>query len=363
MHKQFMLAALDQAWLGRGLCAPNPSVGAVAVRDGITIAHAWHQGAGKPHAERDVLAQLPKPASDVTLYITLEPCTHWGRTPPCVDALIAWGVQRVVYGYRDPNPLVQEKNATAILTSHGIEVVYYPLLEINRFYQSYRYWMLTRKPWVTVKLAQTLDGKIAGPQGLRVPISNEQCATFTFQQRLRSDILLTTARTINHDDPLLNVRLESEPVAKPVAILDRAQALQPQASIWQSAQHCHVYQDAATGLSPNTERASYYGITCERNQFVLPELLQHLGELGFHDVWVEAGGTLFTALHQAGLVQRTYLYIAPTTLGDEGTTAYHVPGLFTQDHVLTSQKCGNNLLVCFDWQVNHQQDTSECLPA
>ena len=137
MHKQFLLAALKQAELGKGQCAPNPSVGAIAVRNGIIIAQDWHRGAGSLHAEQLLLAQFPPKTPGVSVYITLEPCNHWGRTPPCIDALIEHGVEQVFFAFRDPNPLVAKKDVFALLGAHGIKVSHSPLPEIDEFYQSY----------------------------------------------------------------------------------------------------------------------------------------------------------------------------------------------------------------------------------
>src|SRR3990167_1363592 len=219
MHKQFLLIALREAAFGRGLCAPNPCVGAVAVQNNHIIAQAWHHGPGSLHAEPLALSKFKANTPNVTLYVTLEPCNHWGRTPPCVDAIIQHGIEKVVYAYHDLNPLVCKSSTEAILRANGIDVLYFPLPEINEFYQSYTYWHRTKMPWVRAKLAQSLDGKIAGVDGKRVQISNAICNDFTHEQRRVSDLILTTAQTINQDDPLLNVRLHEQIQAKTVAIV------------------------------------------------------------------------------------------------------------------------------------------------
>src|SRR3990167_3715293 len=177
MHKDFMLAALDLVWLGRGICSPNPSVGAVLVHNQQIIAKAFHPGAGQLHAEQLVLDQLPADGlTNLTLYVTLEPCNHWGRTPPCVDAIINHRIDKVVFAFRDPNPLVVKNNTPHLLEEKGIEVIHYPLPEIDLFYQSYQYWFDTKRPWVTAKIAQSLDGKIGGFNGERLRLSNAECA-------------------------------------------------------------------------------------------------------------------------------------------------------------------------------------------
>jgi len=355
MHKQFLLAALQQAWLGRGVCSPNPSVGAVAVRDGKIISQAWHRGAGTPHAEQLVLAQLPEDVSHITLYVTLEPCNHWGKTSPCVDAIIARGIQRVVYAYRDPNPVVKANNTPELLSQNGIEVIYHPLPEIDSFYQSYRYWTLTGKPWVTAKIAQSFDGKIAGADGEHVMLSNALCHEFTHQQRLHSDVILTTAQTVNRDDPLLNVRLPNSCASKPVAIVDRQGILNPQAKVLSMASHCHVFHDAQYQIAEPHPACSYHTLPLNNHQLNLEALIRHMGRLGYHDVWVEAGGRLFSALHQAGLVNKTHIYLVPALLGDKATSLYHHAEIFKQPHSLSWQQMGNNMIASLTWQ-RHEQE-------
>lgn len=360
MHKRFLLAALDQAWLGRGICAPNPSVGAVAVHNEQIIAQSWHRGAGSPHAEQLLLEKLPKNLLGVTLYVTLEPCNHWGKTPPCVDAIIQYGIERVVYAYRDPNPLIVANNTPDLLQQSGIDVLHYPLAEVDAFYQSYSYWTITKKPWVTVKMAQTMDGKIAGAQGKQVPISNASCAEFTHQKRLHSDAILTTVRTVNQDNPSLNVRLSNTSVAKPVAIIDSRGTLNPKAKLLTTAKHCHIYHDENHQIDalPN---CFYHSMPTNKGQLDLEAIIRHLGSLGYHDVWVEAGGKLFTALHQARLVNKTFLYIAPSILGQEALSAYQQPDIFNHASNITWQAMGNNVIASLDWST----DAGEypCLPA
>ena len=349
MHEQFLLAALDQAFLGRGICSPNPSVGAVAVYQGMIIAQSWHRGAGTPHAEQLLLQQLTENISEITLYVTLEPCNHWGKTPPCVDAIIKHGIKKVVYAYKDPNPIITANNTPRILCEHGVDILHYPLPEIDDFYQSYRHWTLTKKPWVTVKMAQTMDGKIAGAQGMRVHLSNASCAEFTHQKRLHSDVILTTARTVNLDNPLLNVRLPTVEMAKPVAIIDSRATLNKDANVFTTAQHCSIYYDKHYPLQAPHQNASYHPISATHDGLNLVEVIDHLGGLGYHDVWVEAGGALFSALHKAQLVNKTYLYIVPTVLGERAVPAYHHTDIFNHACKVTWQAMGDNMIASVDW--------------
>lgn len=356
MHKQFLLAALSNAWLGRGLCTPNPSVGAVAVHMGKIIAQAWHHGAGTLHAEQLLLEQLPPNKADITLYVTLEPCNHWGRTPPCVDAIINYGIKRVVYAYRDPNPVIVANDTPSLLKAKGIEVIHYPLKEIDAFYQSYHYWTLTNKPWVTAKIAQSLDGKIAGVNGERIALSNALCAAFTHQKRLQSDVILTTARTINQDDPLLNVRLPGVEQGKPVAIIDSRGSINPKSKLFNTAKHCHIYYDERYPQPGTLPNSSFYAMPAKLGRLDLQAVIRHLGGLGYHDVWVEAGGALFSALHLARLVNRTYVYIVPTVLGDKAISAYYHADIYNQQCQITWQAMHDNMVATFDWSVEAWED-------
>jgi diaminohydroxyphosphoribosylaminopyrimidine deaminase/5-amino-6-(5-phosphoribosylamino)uracil reductase len=352
MHKYFMLAALEQAWLGRGSCAPNPSVGAVAVHKGEIIARAWHQGAGTAHAEQLVLQQIPSGMQDISLYVTLEPCNHWGRTPPCVTAIIKYGISQVVYGYKDPNPLVAANNTTELLEAKGIEVLNYPLEDLTVFYQSYNHWTLTKTPWVTAKLAQSLDGKIAGAKGRRCYLSNVECAEFTHLNRLHTDVILTTAQTIKLDDPLLNARLQDREEAKYLAIIDSRLSIDRTAKLFTTAKHCHIYHDELYKVDNPYPNCSYHAVASKNGLLDLTKIINHLGYLGFHDVWVEAGGQLFSALHRENLVQRTYLYMVPTLLGNEAIPAFTDEGIFKPNPKVSWQIKADNVIACLDWQEN-----------
>lgn len=350
MHKEYLLSALEQAKLGRGLCAPNPSVGAVAVQNGQIIAEAWHPGVGLPHAEQILLTRIPPSCPDVTLYVTLEPCNHWGRTPPCVEAIIAHKIKRVVYAYTDPNPLVAVNDTPHILAQHGIEVIHYPLPEIDRFYQSYHHWLLTHKPWVTVKIAQTLDGHIAGAQGARTSISNSLCSDFTHKRRKDTDVILTTSHTILQDNPHLTARLANqEVIAKPIAVLDTYLTLPQDVAALQLAKTGHIYYSETQEVSSRQTGCTYFPMPVHVDGLDLAAIVTHLGSLGYHDVWVEAGSTLFTALHKAGLVNCTHIYIAPKLLGRSGFPLYANMDSFAVPQAVSWQIMDDNVLLTMDW--------------
>jgi diaminohydroxyphosphoribosylaminopyrimidine deaminase/5-amino-6-(5-phosphoribosylamino)uracil reductase len=354
MHEQFLLVALQQARLGRGLCAPNPSVGAVAVQNGKIISQAWHQSAGKPHAEQLVLAKLPPNLQDITLYVTLEPCNHWGKTPPCVDEIVKYGVRRVVYAYADPNPIVAENNTPSLLEKHGIEVLYFQLAVVDDFYKSYRHWILSKRPYLTAKIAQTFDGKIAGPLGSRRQLTNSKCSEFTHQKRQQADIILTTARTINLDDPQLNVRLQEGTYAKPIAIIDRKGTVNPEAKVFSNNIPCHIFYDEQYSITDPLAKAEYHPVSSLNGLLDLESIVIKLGSLGYHDVWVEAGGRLFSSLHEKKLVQQTYIYLAPSALGEDSITAYHYD-IFSNPHSITWETKGNNVIASLIW--NETEET------
>lgn len=336
--------------MGRGKCSPNPSVGAIAVKDKAIIAQAWHHGAGKSHAEQLLLTKFPEYTPGVTLYVTLEPCNHWGKTPPCVDAIIRHGIERVVYAYNDPNPIVSLNKTPLLLREKGIEVIHYPVAEIAEFYKSYNYWTITNKPWVTAKIAQTLNGKIAPFGGKKVMLSNVMCQDFTHLQRLYSDVILTTATTINIDNPLLNARVDGVAQAKHLAIIDAKLELNMNSKAIVGAEVCHIFYDKSLALSKNHANCIYHGLEVTNGKFDLEEIICHLGKIGYHDVWVEAGGKLFTALHKAKLVQKTYIYIVPALLEDNAINAYTSTGLFDTLKSISWHTMGDNMMAIIDWE-------------
>ncbi|WP_133129699.1 bifunctional diaminohydroxyphosphoribosylaminopyrimidine deaminase/5-amino-6-(5-phosphoribosylamino)uracil reductase RibD [Legionella yabuuchiae] len=361
MHLEFLLTALEQANLGRGFCAPNPPVGAVAVQKNTVLAKDWHRGAGTPHAERLIFEKLPAALDDITLYVTLEPCNHWGRTPPCVDAIIKYGVQRVVYAYRDPNPVVQANDTPARLREQGIEVIHFPVPQIDTFYQSYRHWTKTGKPWVTAKIAQSFDGKIAGEYCKRLNLSNDSCALFTHQQRKQTDIILTTASTVNYDNPTLNARLPEGVFSKPIAILDRNLRLNLDANVLKQDKPRHIFYDQEFAAPQNYSNVMFHAVPTDAKGLNLDSIIACLGALGYHDVWVEAGGRLFSALHQAQLVNQTYIYLTPHVVGPSGIPGYHVSDLFKKPHTINWHPMGNNMIVSLLW--DKATEESACSPA
>ncbi len=321
----YLSQALDLAKIRRGFCSPNPSVGAVIVKEGNILSTGYHFAASSPHAEVDALKKLS--SSDVegaTIYVTLEPCSHFGRTPPCTDALIKSGIKRVVYGYSDPNPNVAGKGA-ALLQARGIQCEHVPLPTINAFYESYTHWLRTKEPFITAKIALTLDGKIAGKEGERIQITGKALQELTHASRKAADAILTTVKTILHDDPQLNVRQENETIAKPIYILDSELNLPFTATLFKTAKSLVVFHGKLADLTRQKEMTDR-GVRCvavEKNEYGLDlkQVIQQVGQDGIQDLWIEAGGECFSAFLKQKLLQRAFIYVAPCWLG-EGQSAF-----------------------------------------
>ncbi|MBI4403739.1 MAG: bifunctional diaminohydroxyphosphoribosylaminopyrimidine deaminase/5-amino-6-(5-phosphoribosylamino)uracil reductase RibD [Deltaproteobacteria bacterium] len=321
----FLKQALELADTRKGFCAPNPAVGAVVVQDGKIVSQGVHQKAGSPHAEVEALNGL-QDAENTTVYVTLEPCCHWGKTPPCTDLLIQKKVSRVVYGLMDPNPLVRGRGQ-ASLEQAGISCQWFQLPEIEKFYRGYSHWVTHEKtPYVTAKLAVTLDGKIAGAQGERKQITGPELEKFTHEHRRRSDALLTTVETILCDDPRLDVRIDSEVLQKPLYVLDTFMRLPEKARVFDTAQsitlfhgadvpqtRLHLLEDKGVRLVP---------VQKEELGLNLLDVVKEIGQAGCHELWVECGGTCIWALVRKKLLGRVFIYVAPKWMGKDGKAAF-----------------------------------------
>jgi diaminohydroxyphosphoribosylaminopyrimidine deaminase / 5-amino-6-(5-phosphoribosylamino)uracil reductase len=351
-HHQFMRRALQLAAERRGFCAPNPAVGAVVVKAGKIIGEGMHWACGHPHAEVMALQSLSEKAVGATLYVTLEPCSHYGKTPPCTDLLIRSGVSEVFFGMQDPNPRVSGGGA-AVLQKAGVSCQLLPDPEIEKFYQSYCYWLSRGLPWVTIKLAISLDGKIAGLHGAPVRITGPECQRYTHQQRLRSDAILTTVATIIADDPQLNIRLANEVIAKPLYILDSQLRLPLTAQIFRTAKSLTIFHDrhapAEKRAQLQTANVKCIAVSTDNEGLRLPEILALIGADGCHDLWVEAGGRSFHSFLSANLAQTALIYVAPKILGPEATPAFTHPESWSPPPAHTTwTQCGADVIARID---------------
>jgi diaminohydroxyphosphoribosylaminopyrimidine deaminase/5-amino-6-(5-phosphoribosylamino)uracil reductase len=334
-HIQYLQLALDQAKIRRGFCAPNPAVGAVVVKNKQIVAMGLHAGPGQAHAEIDALNKIDEvTARGATLYVTLEPCCHWGKTPPCTHNIIKRGIQTVVYGFQDPNPIVAGRGHADLINA-GITCIHLPLITINEFYQSYTFWTHHKLPWVTAKLAQSLDGKIAGPDNQSIAITGPALQKITHQQRKQADALLTTAKTILYDNPQMNVRLADAVHSKPVYVLDSQLNTPTAARIFHTANKVTLFHQLE--ISPDKiakfttlAQVKCVGVTSQNNRLNLSEVLAHIGADGIHDLWIEAGGHCLQSFLEKKRVHRLLLYVSPKYLGPEAISAFNTKLDFSQ---------------------------------
>lgn len=349
MQNLFLQRALELAQSRRGFCAPNPAVGCVIVKNNRVIAEGLHFACGKPHAEVDALQKLGERAAGADLYVTLEPCCHWGRTPPCTQAIVEAKIARVFYAFADPNPKVAGQGA-ATLNQHGIVCEKLSSSAIDAFYQSYAYWTKHKMPFVTAKLALSLDGKIAGSGGKPVEISGKEAKIFTFENRLHADAILTTITTVQNDDPQLNIRYANEVIRKPIYLLDSFLRFRFASKIMRTAQRLTIFHQKKTfkAKKDTLQKNDVRIIPVRKNDFGLnlTDVLKQIGEDGVHDLWVEAGAKCFNSLWEQNLINRAYLYYSPVKIG-EGIDAFVKPLNF-QQRTLTMGVLGEDRLIRVD---------------
>ncbi len=326
----YLETALRLAEIRKGFCAPNPCVGAILVKNDRIIARGYHQASGSPHAEVDAINKVsPSDTSGAVLYVTLQPCCHTNKkTPPCTGLIIKSGIIKVIYGFRDPNPAVNS-HTDKILQDAGIECVHYPLTLIDNFYASYAFWWKHKKPFTTAKLAVSLDGKIAGRNGKRIQLTGKTAQKFTHQQRKYTDAILTTAKTITVDDPLLNCRIDNVIYKKPLYIIDTHLSMPVSAKIFNSAQKITIFHLPQI-TKKEQDRFQKYAIRfipikSNNNGLDLLEIIKQIGQDGIIDLWIEAGGKSFQSFVQNSLLQRAFIYIAPKWLGEKTQLAFNVP--------------------------------------
>jgi diaminohydroxyphosphoribosylaminopyrimidine deaminase/5-amino-6-(5-phosphoribosylamino)uracil reductase len=325
-----MARALELAARGLFTTDPNPRVGCVLVRDGRVLGEGWHVRAGEPHAEVLALRAAGPPARGATAYVTLEPCSHTGRTPPCADALIAAGVAHVVCAGVDPNPRVagagiERLRAAGIAVSVGLLAAEARALNVGFFSRFER-----GRPWLRLKLAMSLDGRTAPAGGGRVWISGEASRADVQEWRARSGAVLTGAGTVRIDDPRLDVRLAYGPwIRQPLRIL-----LDPMLSC---ATGARLFQGegALVFAAPDAPQRSEGSARMERlpraaGGLDLHRVTARLAELEVNELLVECGPRLAGAFVTAGLVDELLLYVAPTLLGADAAPLLHVSGLRSQ---------------------------------
>ncbi|HWA13694.1 MAG TPA: bifunctional diaminohydroxyphosphoribosylaminopyrimidine deaminase/5-amino-6-(5-phosphoribosylamino)uracil reductase RibD [Burkholderiales bacterium] len=315
-----MAQALRLAARGLDTTTPNPRVGCVLVREGRVVGEGWHERAGGPHAETAALQAAGGQAAGATAYVTLEPCSHHGRTPPCADALVAAGVAHVVAAMQDPNPGVAGQGiarlrAAGIATRVGLMEA--EARELNIGFVS----RMTRgRPWLRVKIAASLDGKTALGNGVSQWITGPDARRDGHRWRARSCAILTGIGTLRDDDPRLTVR-EVEASRQPLrVVVDSRLRMDPQAKILDGAPVlvATAMDDAARRRALEARGASVVVLPDAGGKVDLARLAAELGARGTNEILVESGINLNSALLAAGLVDELLIYLAPHLLGDGG---------------------------------------------
>lgn len=312
----FMQQALSLAGKGRYLAAPNPMVGCIIVRDNKIVGQGWHKGPGENHAEIEALEKAGSKAKGSEVYVTLEPCAHHGRTPPCVDALIKAQVKAVHIPFIDPNPLVNGKSI-AKLKKHGIKVYIGEEEEQARQLNTiFFHYIKTKKPYVIAKWAMSLDGKMATATGDSRWISGEQSRQQVHQLRHEVAAILVGANTIIKDDPLLTVRL-SEVQRQPLRLI-----LDNNGNIPKSARIFDPKLPGKTIIITTKKTIKYKNIETiviaadKNDQIDLQELLTELGKREISSVLVEGGAETLTGFFTQQAIDKFYVYIAPKIIGN-----------------------------------------------
>jgi diaminohydroxyphosphoribosylaminopyrimidine deaminase/5-amino-6-(5-phosphoribosylamino)uracil reductase len=298
-------------------------VGAVIVKSGRIVSRGHHRKAGTPHAEAIAIAAAKGSTRGADLYTTLEPCNHFGRTPPCSQAILDAGIRRVVYGSSDPNPLVNGKGI-ARLRRAGVEVVAGVLAEecdaLNRpFFK----WMKTRMPFVSLKAAITLDGKLASATGDSRWVTGEAARLRVHELRNRADAILVGAGTVEKDDPQLTTRIPGGKNAVRV-IVDSTLRLSPRSKVFRDTDAARtIVATLQRADSPKAKRLAELGVEvwnvpARRDGVDLQSLLRQLGEAGLLHVFVEGGAEIFSSFLKEKLADELLLFIAPKIIGASG---------------------------------------------
>lgn len=345
----YMQRCIELALKGEYSSKPNPRVGCLIVKDEQVIAEGWHQFAGEVHAEVHALNQVKGSTDGASLYVTLEPCSHHGRTAPCCEAIIAAGISKVVYGMIDPNPEVAGKGISK-LKNAGLEVIG-PILaeECADLNPGFIKRMTTALPFVRCKMAMSSDGRTAMASGESKWITGDQARQDVQKWRARSSALICGIETVLADDPSLNVRLEDAEVLQPLRVIcdsnlrmpKDAKTLKTPGNVLLVSAVEKAFQLSSTQLA-DIEQIAFPN---EENKIDLYALLKYLAqEKECNEVLIESGSTLAGAFIKAGLVDEIILYMAPKLLGHEGLPLFTLPGLENMEDQISLEYSDVSLL-------------------
>lgn len=317
---EYMQLAIELAKKGMGYTSPNPMVGCVVVKQDKIVTQGYHERYGEYHAERNALTRYPGDLTGAEMYVTLEPCCHHGNTPPCTDIIIEKGIRKVYVGSMDPNPKVAGKGVQ-ILRDHGIEIetgiLEKECLALN---EVFFHFITTKRPYVVMKYAMTLDGKIAASTGDSKWVTGEEARRHAHFLRKKYRAIMVGIGTVLADDPLLNCRIEDgvDPIR---VVCDSHLRIPADSQIVKTAQNIPTIVCFAKGDDGKIKQLQEAGVEvlqCERQGRVdLDTLMKVLGQRNIDSVLIEGGGTLHGTVLKAGLVNEIYGYIAPKLIGGE----------------------------------------------
>ncbi len=325
----FMRRALELAAMAMNHATPNPRVGCVIVRDGHMIAEGFTQRPGEPHAEAHAIKNARAKGWELTgatAYVTLEPCNHFGKTPPCTEALIGAGIKRVVTAMEDPNPMVGGTGHTR-LRDAGVDVrvglLSHDALELNIGFVKR---MTTGLPWVRCKVAASMDGRTGLSNGESQWITGDEARRDGHRWRARACAVLTGSGTVRHDNPQMTVRGVTTvlPLRQPLRVVfDHLGELSPTAKVLQGGALVYCAEHMPVGLPDNVEVVRLPD-TQKSSKIDLPAALQDLGARGVNELHVEAGARLMGPMVQAGLVDELLVYLAPKLLGRDAREMFSI---------------------------------------
>lgn len=321
VDRDYMKRAIELARKGEGWVSPNPMVGAVIVKNGKIIGEGYHARCGQLHAERNAIASLTESAEGATMYVTLEPCCHFGKTPPCTEAILEQKIARVVIGSRDPNPKVSGKGVE-ILRNAGVQVEEdFMRQECDELNLVFFHYITKKTPYVVMKYAMTADGKIATKTGASKWVTGEAARNEVQRMRHRYTGIMVGIGTVLADNPMLNTRIEGK--KSPVRIIcDTKLRIPLDCQICKTAERYKTIIAYNEGKPEKIEQLTKLGVqlihcTVKNGNIDLNALMKYLGEQGVDSILLEGGGTLNDSALQAGIVHELKMFVAPKLFGGE----------------------------------------------
>ena len=318
-HEYFMSRAIELAVKAKGKTSPNPIVGAVVVKNGRIIAEGYHEQAGLAHAEVVALGKAGAKAKGATLYVTLEPCVHYGRTPPCTDMILRSGIKEVIVGMQDPNPLNSGKGIDLLRQNHIKVQVGFCEDQLRQINESFIKYITKRIPFVTVKVAQSLDGKIATRTGDSKWITSDESRGYAHRIRSQFDAIMVGVNTVRKDDPRLDSWFSKKHPIK--IIVDSQLSISQDANLFSGKSQVIV---VTLNVRPGQEtenrkllaaKAKILEVKEKDGQINLNDMMKKLARMDITSILVEGGGTLVGSLFDGALVDRVLFFVSPKIVG------------------------------------------------